>query len=222
MTTPRDILVGAFGFSSKNKPEQIESRKEELFEVVMRAMRGLYTLAAEINPEFFGKQAAVGFAAGGWTQPADAESVYYIENPAGKEVVVVPRSDLKADLARPAVWKLANMYFGAGNALDPTAGNLQFFYSRRATKPASVDTAFTAEWPTDHDGLLITETAMHLALNDGRKDEAAIIQPDRDRAAYRFVARLEHDNVNTVYSYGASRNYNVPNLIKSILAQVQT
>lgn len=222
MTTPRDILVAAFGYSSKNRPEQIESRKEELFEVVMRAMRGLYTLSAEINPEFMGKQANVGFAAGGWTQPADAEAVYYMENPAGDEVVVVPRSDRKADLARPCVWKLGRMYLSAGNALDPTAGNILFLYSQRAVKPATVDTAFDASWPTDHDGLLVTETAMHLALNDGRKDEAAFIQPDRDRAAFRFVARLEHDNVNTVYSYGASRNYNVPNLIKSILAQVQT
>lgn len=222
MTTPRDILVAAFGYSSKNKPEQIESRKDELFEVVMRAMRGLYTLAAEINPEFFGKQAVVAFAAGGWTQPADAEAVFYIENAASKEVVVVPRAQRDADKARPALYKLGNIYYPAGNTLDPTSGNLTFVYSRRATKPADVDTAFGADWPTDHDGLLITETAMHLALNDGRTAEAQVIQPDRDRAAYRFVARLEHDTLNTVYSYGATRNYNVPNLIKSILAQVQT
>lgn len=220
MTTPIDILTAAFGRSTKNRPAEIVSQQTALVEVVMRAMRGIYSFAAEINPEFFGRQEAVNFVGGGWARPALAESVFYIENPGGAEVIVVPRQQRTADLARPALWRLGGMYFSAGNALDPVAETLQFFYSKRAEKPASPSTAFDASWPTDFDGLLVDETAIYLAVRDGRLDEASAMLDGRDRNARRFAAFLSHETVNVVYQYGSTRNVNIPHLIKTLLAGV--
>lgn len=223
MTTPRDILVAAFGTSSKNRPEQITPRSDELFEVAMRAMRGIYSFGAEVNPEYFGDSEQVALTAGApgyWARPAKAESIWYIENPGGKEVIVVPRTQLTADIGRPAIYRLGRKFYSAGNPLDPTSGALRFFYSARAVKPGTVDAPFDDSWPSDFDGFLVEETAIYLALGDGRADEAALHVADRDKWAQRFAKFLEHETVNVVYAYGASRNYNVPDLIKTLLATV--
>lgn len=223
MTKPRDIILQAIGYSTKNRPGDVDAKVDELFDVQMRAMRGLYLFAARINPEFFGDSAVVAFTAGApgyWARPATALSVWRIENAVGDEVVVVPRSQLTADEGRPAVWRNGQKYFGAGNTLDPTNGTLTFFFSARPVKPASADTDFDATWPTDFDPLLVEETAMYMALQDGRADEAARIQADRDKWAMNFATFLEIEQTNVVYQYGNSRNYNLPELIQSILATV--
>lgn len=221
MSTPNEIVLAAYAFSSKNRPEQFAAKADELFDVVMRAMRGLYLFAANINPEYFGDSAAVNVTAGApnyWTRPPLAVSIWRIEDAGKNEVIVVPRSQLTADVGRPALWRNGQKYMSAGNPLDPTNGTLTFFYSKRATKPADINTAFDASWPTDFDPLLIEETAMYLALQDGRTDEAATVQPSRDKWATQFANFLEIEQVNVVYQYGNSRNYNVPALIKTILA----
>ena len=218
MTTPYDILVAAYGLSNQNQPDTIATAATELLDVVTRASRGLWAFAARINPEFFGESADVAYNPPGWARPATAELVWRIENPAGKEVVVVPRSDLKADLARPAVWTLGQIYRSAGNALDPVNGNLTFFYSLVFPKPASIDTALSALWPTQFDELLVRETAMYLALKDGRPEELQPLGTERDRWAQLFAAFLEHETANRVYRYGAARTFNVPTLIAAHLA----
>lgn len=223
MTTPRDIILQSIGFSTKNRPEDVDAKLDELFDVQMRAMKGLYLFAARINPEFFGDSLTQPYNAavpGWWNRPPNALSIWRIENSAGDEVIVVPRAQLKADVGRPAVWRNGQKYFGAGNPLDPTNGTLTFFYSARPVKPASADTAFDGTWPTDFDPLLVNETAIYMAIQDGRTDEAARIQADRDKWAMTFATFLEIEQTNVVYMYGNSRNYNLPELIQSILATV--
>lgn len=225
MSTPTDIIVAALGYNKKNDPASITTRSAEYFEVVMRAMRGLYLFAAKVNPEFFGAQAQVNFTAGApgyWARPAAAVSVWRIENSIPREVIVVPRSQLTADVGRPAVWRLGQKYYGAGNPLDPTTGSLAFFYSQRATKPATVDTAFDASWPTDFDPLMVLEAAMYLAINDERIDEATRLMHDRDQWAMQFATFLDIEQANVVYQYGSTRNYNIPDLIRTVLATVPT
>ncbi len=218
MTTPRDILIAAYGLSNQNQPETIASESTELLDVVVRAGRGLWAFAARINPEFFGATVDVPFAAPGWARPGTAELVWRIENPVGKEVVVVPRSDLKADLARPAVWTLGQIYRSAGNPLDPINGNLTFFYSQVFPKPDTLDTAISALWPTQYDQLLILEAGLYLALKDGRGDEMGSLSGQRDSWAQLFAAFLEHETTNRVYRYGSVRTFNVPALIAAHLA----
>jgi hypothetical protein len=218
VSTPRDLVIAAYGLSAQNKPDQIATAATELLDVYTRAMQGLWAFAARVNPEFFGTSADVGFSAPGWARPAAAELVWRIENPAGKEVIVVPRSDLKADLARPAVWTLGQVYRSAGNPLDPVGGNLTFFYSQVYVKPLSIDTAITALWPVQFNDLLVREIGLYLALKDGRDTELGTIGAERDRWAQLFAAFLEHETTNRVYRYGSMRVFNVPTLIAAHLA----
>lgn len=220
MSSPQDIAVAALGYSTKNKPGFITERSAELFEVTMRAMRRLYLFSTRINPEFFGTSENVNFSAGGWTRPTSALAIWRIENPGTNEVIVVPRSQLTADEGRPAVYRLGQRYFSAGNALDPVSGSLTFFYTKKPTTPGAFATAFASDWPTDFDGLLIAETALYLARQDGRTDEAATIKSERDEWAVEFANFLETEQLNVVYLYGSSKNYNVPDLIKTVLDRV--
>lgn len=219
MSSPRDIVLAALGFSGLNKPLQI-APDAEMLDVVTRAARGCWAYAARLNPEFFGAQAAVVYAGAGWARPADAELVWYIENPAGQEVIVVPRNDLQADASRPAVWSLTQVYRPIpAYAPGPVAANaLTVFYSQIFPKPATIDTPITALWPTQFDDLLVHETAMYFALKDRRADERGVIEAGRDHWAQLFAAFLEHETTPRVYRYGAPRTFNVPALIAAHLA----
>lgn len=218
MSTPTDIITAAYGRSAKNRPDEIATKATELLAVVGRAIKGIYSFAAEINPEFFGKSAVVGFTSGGWPIPADTELVFRLELDDGTEVVKVPRTQRDAETGRPAVYQLGRKLFTAGNASDPTSGNLTFIYSQHGIQPATVDTAFDASWITDFDGFLVEEVALYLIIKDGRSEEFAAVVDARDRWARRFAARLEHEFTNTVFLYGSARNINVPDLIKTYLA----
>jgi len=83
VTTPQDILNGAYAKSMKNDAGTIATESTELLEVVIRAMRGLYAFAARVNPTFFAETASVAFSSPGWARPASAESVFKIEMPSG-------------------------------------------------------------------------------------------------------------------------------------------
>ncbi|MGH3428479.1 MAG: hypothetical protein ACRDQZ_13080 [Mycobacteriales bacterium] len=218
MSTPRDLVVAAYGLSAQNKPDQIATAASELLDVYTRAMRGLWAFTARVNPEFFGESAAVGYVAPGWARPTKAELVWRIENPTGKEVVVVPRGDLAADLARPSVWTMGQIYRSAGNALDPVNGNLTFFYSLVYQKPVSLDDPITALWPAQFDDLLVREIGLYLALKDGRSDELGPVGEERDRWAQLYSTFLEHETATRVFRYGSIRVFNVPALIAAHLA----
>ena len=217
MSSPQDIAVAALAYSTKNKANFITERSQELFDQIMRSMRRLYLFSTRINPEFFGTSEAIAFSAGGWSRPTSSLAIWRIENPGTDEVIVVPRSQLKADEGRPAVYRLGQRYFSAGNTLDPVSGTLTFFYTKKPTTPSTFSTAFAADWITDFDGLLIAQTALYLARQDGRDSEAGTIQAERDEWAVEFASFLETEQLNMVYLYGSAKNYNVPDLIKTVL-----
>jgi hypothetical protein len=215
--TAEDIIIGAYGFSTKNRPDQIATKAAELLDLVGRALRGLFSVGALVNPEFYSKQANVAFAAGGWPRPADAELIWRIETPLAAEVVVVPRSDRAAEPGKPALYVLGQKFYGAGNALDPVAGNLAFFYSVIPAKPATLATVIDPLFPAHFDSLLMHEVAIYLALKDGRSEEVGGLVADRDKWLQLYVSFLEHETVNRVFRYGSTRTYNLPEL-RSLLA----
>lgn len=219
MSTPRDIVISAYGHSTKNRPGQIATIETELLGVVTRAFRGLWAFAARVNPEFFGKEVAVIPAANLWTRPADAELIWLIENPLGKEVAVVRRSDKLAESGLPSVTFFGQRFRTTGAAPGPLGTDtLTFFYSMIAPAPATIDTAFDALWPTHFDELLIRETALYLAIKDGRDEEVGGLTTERDKWAQLFAAFLEHETANVRVRYGAIRTFNVQTLISAHLA----
>ena len=58
-TTPQDILYAAYAKSTKNSPGTIATESTELLQLVIRSLRGLYALAARVNPIFFAQRTTV-------------------------------------------------------------------------------------------------------------------------------------------------------------------
>ena len=217
MSTCTDILTRAFGYSTKNKPSFLSDKADELRFVVVDAMRSLYLLSAKVNPERLSAHSNANVTSGGWTLPTAALSVFRIEDNTGKEIIVVPRSQLTADVGRGAVWTEGNRYYSAGNPLDPTSGSLTFFYTKNPDVPGDLTSALDALWPTFYDRLLALESAMYLAAQDGRADDVAALQPLRDGWATSFITWLDVANSNVVRLYGNTRNINIPDLIRTNL-----
>lgn len=211
-TTVQEILTAAYARSTKNRPGTIATEATELLKLVGRALRGLFAVGAVVNPEFFGKSVAVPFAAPGWKRPEDAESVFYIENPAGAEVIVVPFRDRKADEGKPALYRFAQVFRSAGNALDPVAGDLTFYYSKRADLPAALNTVLDALWVECYNDLLIDEVAVYLALKDGRLDEVQELKSERDAGLSQFASFLQHETANESRRFGSVRQFNIDTL----------
>ena len=210
-TTPRDIIVSAYAKSMKNKPGTIATESTELLQLVIRALRGLYSVAARVNPTFFAESADVTLGSSVWARPETSESIYRIERVsgttggtgnAGDEVVVVPFDDKKAEEGLNAVYEFGQKFYSAGNSLDPTGGDLKFYYSKRPTDPATLDTALDALWQESYDELLILETAIYLAMKDTRAEEVKDLKGERDVWASLFIAFLEHCTANERRRFG--------------------
>lgn len=219
-TTVQQIVLGAYAKSAKNRPLSIATDATELVEVVTRAIRGLYSYAARVNPLFFAQAADVGFLSGGWLRPANAESLFWIERVSdGAEVVVVPFDDRKAEPSKPAVYELGQVFQPAGNPGDPST-MLRFFFSRRPVSLTSLADTLDPSWPETFNELLMDEVAIYLALKDGRMDEVATLRPLRDAWADLFSAFLEHATVNERRRFGQVRRFNSNALVplKAILA----
>lgn len=200
--TPREYLQAAYAKSSKNQPTEIGTEATELLKVVIRAVRGLFAVAARINPTFFATQEQVAEAGGTWPRPTTAESVWRIETAAAAHVKIVPFDDRTLAGTAPAVYRFGGVYRAAGT---PPAGTLEFFYSRRPSDPADLDTAIDAQWPDAYDELLVLEVALYLALKDGREEEIAGLRGDRDRWLALYLAFLEHETIGELRRYESPR-----------------
>lgn len=209
-TTARAILQAAYSRSRKNIPGTIGTEGTELLYAIARAMRGLYSIAARINPVIFGEQRTVAMVDGFWARPEDSETVYRIESTDGAEIGIVPFDDrtLLAGM-QPAIYQMGPRYYPAGNAGDPVSGSLRFFFSHRPAVPATLDDPLDPTWIESYNQLLANEIAVYLAIKDNRLDEAAVLKEERDNWLRLFVAFLEHETV------GESRRFNQPWLTNS-------
>ena len=210
-TTPREIFESAYAKSKKNQPGTIATETTELLQLVIRSVRGLYAVGARVNPIFFAETNDITLGSGVWARPETAESIYRIERVAGTtggtgsaedEVAVVPIDDKTAEKGMNAIYEFGQKFYTAGNTPDPTGGDLKFFYSKRPTDPADVDTAIDALWQESYNELLILETAIYLAIKDGRESEVKNLRVERDQWATLFIAFLEHATANKRQRFG--------------------
>jgi len=219
-TTPADIIFAARNTSIKNRAA-LATDATELLQKVIRALRGLYAVAARVNPTFFAEQATVAFASG-WPRPQTAESVYRLERNAnttggsgasGSEVVVVPFDDRGAELGTGAVYAFGQVYRSAGNAKDPTGGELVLFCARRPTDPADLNATLDSQWQEDFNELLIVELALYLAGKDARGDDIARLLADRLSWLNLYIGFLQHETANLRRRYGHQTVVNVNTLL---------
>lgn len=205
MATPREILIAAHAKSSKNNPGKIATQETELLEVFKRAFRGLWTVGVRVNPEFFGDQDTVAPSNGTWARPADAMLIFFVEKGTGEEVDVIPLEERNSNpTGTPSIYRLGQVYRPAGT--DPGPGDsLVFFFGRRPTMPADLDTAIDSAWPEDYNELLVNECAIYLAIKDGRAEEIEGLIAARDHWLALFVSFLETETVNVVGRFNRTR-----------------
>jgi hypothetical protein len=211
--TPQEVLNAAYAKSEKNQPGRIAEEATELLGVVNRAVRSLFMMAARLNPFFYMVSANVVYS-GGWARPTAADLIYRIEFTSGGAVVVtVPLDDKVAALANPAVYRLGQVYEGAGNSGDPTNEDLTFYYTKVPTdaanlSPATIDTMY----PDAYKELPVLVVAIYLALKDGRVNEIPALRSELDTWVALYSAFLEHETTDVRNRWGPPRTFNVPSI----------
>ena len=209
-TTPREIIEAAYAKSLKNQPGAIASDAELLGQVI-RVTRKYYAGAARINPWFFGESASVAWDGTTWPRPDTAEAVFRLEQ-SGVEVVVVPSDDRAAEATSPSVSRLGQAYYPAGNATDPAASPVDFFYSRRPTDPASLDATIDSSWPEQFNELLILDIAVYLAVKDGQQEDLMNYGPQLQEWQMLYRMFLEHETSNERRRTGQRQRFNTAEL----------
>lgn len=186
MTTPQELITDALGRSASNRADVLLLGAELLRELA-RVLAELSILAAAKDPTVFGQIDAVSFVPdvnlGGWPRPTTVVTVYRIEatpttvaTPAiasGTEITVIPFHDRRLADGDPAVYRFGQAYRSAGNAVDPTGGQLLLFSAGLLSAPGSLTAPLDPRWPTAFNMLLILALARFLAAKDGRTDEAS-------------------------------------------------
>lgn len=204
--TPREILAAAYSRSKRNKGASDIDEPTEGLRVVQYALDRLYTLTARVNPEYFLTDLVVSVNAGKWALPTKVESILRVERALDKiEVFVVPFDDRKLyDGIAPAVYFSGRGYKGAGNPLDPTIEDLNFFYAPGAPV-VTIDGAIPeTQWPAQHNDLLVDEAAVYLSLKDVRiGEDLPILKGERNNKAVLYIAHLEHVNRTQARRVGA-------------------
>lgn len=216
ITTAQDIIEAAYAKSAKNRPGTIANESVELVGLVNRAMQGLYSFAARINPTFFAEEQLLDPTASGWPRPGAAEMVYRIEKTDGAEVKVVPFNDRRIAHPKPAVYAFAQHYRSAGNANDPTSEQLRFFYGRAPNPVANIPDPLDGQWQERFNELLVLEVAIYLGIKDaqaGREAEVAHHKEERDRWAILFASFLEHETVGAMSARGHVQKFNTQSLV---------
>ena len=214
--TPDEIFTAAYAKSRKNQPG-ITATPTELLSTFNRVWPVFWTIAARVNPTFYGRTILVPYnvVLGGWPRPDDAESIFLIEEDA-EDIAIVPFDERDADPMNPAVYEWGQVFFSAGNPLDPqgtesiaesVAEGLDFWYSRKAPLPAAADEELSVLFPSNFFELLVLELAMVLANKDERYEEVASLRPDRDAWLRLYVAHLEHATTGVRRSTGTAQRF---------------
>ena len=213
MSKPEDIFTAAYAKSRKNQPG-ITATAAELLSTFIRVYPLFWTIGARVNPTFFGKREAVlfdGLVTNGWPRPTDAEAVYRIEDSLQTKLAIVPFDERDADPFTAAVYEWGQVFYSAGNSLDPEEESgvteLTFWYSKKPDIPAAADEDLEALWPTSFDELLVLELAIILSLKDDRNAEVLELRQDRDAWLRRFIAHLEHATVGVTRSTGSAQRF---------------
>lgn len=209
-TTVDDIVLAAMGKSAKNRADSLANKANELLGVVYRSLCFYFSHATEVDPAFFGDQAPVTINNGVWAYPEAAEAIYRIEKPDGSEVVVVPFTDKTAEPSMPAIYRLGRGFKSAGNVGDPVAGDLIFYYGKRADRPANTGSTLDPLWVEAYNELPITDVALYLAKKDGRLDEIGALKDERAEWLKLFEDFVEHNTLVEVRRFGNDRKFNSP------------
>lgn len=211
--TPQDLFDVAYAKSVKFQPGKTVAEDTEGLSVANRVVRTFFQIAARVNPTFFGVIESINYASPGWARPALAESIYRLEELDGTEVVVVPFDQRDVEDGKPAVFRFGQVFRTAGNALDPTDGALNFYYSKLPTDATQYTGTLDPMWPDSYAELAALEIACYMAAKERDQEELAYFVSQRDAWLRLYLAFLEHETANEREGYGALRPFNTGSLV---------
>lgn len=211
-TTPQDILEAAYATSSKNQPGLIADEPSELLAVVNRKLKAIYTLSIGVDPTYFGVSSALTEASATWPEPEDAGAIFYLEQLSDSaEVVIVPVEEKDAEDEKLSVYSLGRTLIGAG--VNDPASTLTAYYTKEAEEAADLVSALDQTWDEAHNEFLIAEVALFLAVKDGREEEYAGLELDRNLTLNRFLAKLERHYANVRSRFGPRKEIIAQSLV---------
>lgn len=197
MSTGTDIIVAALARSAKNQSDDLATRGTELLALLNRSLRGCYSVAARVNPEYIGAIVPVTGVAGVYARPPRCEMVWWIETAARVAVNVVPPAERDAGAGRPSVYRIGQSYISVGGTGDPgPTDTLSFYIAQRPLPLAALSDPLPTSWDTSYDDLLICDLALYLAVKDSRMDEMAPLRAERTSWLQLFVNFLVHETSN--------------------------
>lgn len=201
-TTLKQLIEAAYSRSTFNDPDKLATDKE-LAGVIDRRFKEVYSIAAGINPYYFGTTADVVGVAGVWDRPTAAELVAHIEKTDGTEVAVVPFEDKGAELP-PAVYSFGRKYYRTADssATLTATDTLRFFYSKRPATMSAATDQLDAEWPEQFNDLIVLHVARYLAVKDQRVEEVQLFESELQSLLQSFQRHLMHENYAMVARYG--------------------
>jgi hypothetical protein len=210
-TTVDELIEAAYAKSTKNKAGTIATDAVELLGVANRALRKYFSRIARANPVLIGDIETVSFAAGGWARPADKQSILRLEiNGTGEEVHVVPFDDRQAEEELPSVYRLGRTYYSAGNANDPTSGDIDFWCAAFPSQASATTQTIDSLWPEEFNECLIHEVAIYLATKDGRADELTGLMAERDEWEELLLEFCEHETANERRRFDLLNKFQTP------------
>jgi len=190
-TTVREIIEAAFQRSDFN--DRALATDPELIGVLNRALRQVYTSAALVNPAYFGEVEEVGRVAQGWPRPLDAIMVNTIYMPDGERVAIVSHKERDVEIP-PRVFEWGAYFATVGKPGDPENELLTVYYSRSHPhlNPVLSPGSQTLEprWPEEHNPILISQLARHIAWKDGREGEVAMLDAEASGLMEGFTSYL--------------------------------
>lgn len=215
-TTVQDILDQSYATSKANVPMAAASESGELRILVGRTLRRLYSIAARVNPAYFGDIVSMQHnGTTGWPRPQGAEAVFMLKNHADNSpIVVVDWTNPKAEYGKPCVLPYGQIYRPAGNASDPaTTVVIDAYYSISPAIPTLLTSILHDTWDMQHDDFLVQAVGYYLAKKDKRMDEIPLYQKELTENLTLFVAHLEHADVGIVKSHSQMIRFNSPSLV---------
>lgn len=207
MATVADIIDGGFAKSSAARPETM-TEEAELVELVDDLLQEAFQELARVNPYVLGDIMTIEFDGTGWPKPVSClrgirlkASAATVATPAiavGGAINIVPDDDPLVCEGAPSVVEFGQRYVPAGQAMDPAAGELTFYFVRMPTAPADFDATIDALFPPQGYNYLKFGVAEYLADKDKRTEDQARFEGKKTQALARLLRWAEAQTYDVV------------------------
>lgn len=211
MATGQEVFDAARLLNRKTQEDAlVSSVGTEVVNAINRSLRGIYQVAARVNPSYYGKTSSASESSGTWSKPSDLELLYLVRDASGNEVFVTDPRDPLPDPEVPCVQKWGASFTRPAGASIPT-GSLTLYYSRRPSELSAL--AGTVDLEDQFVSLLVYDIGAWIAHKDERFDELPVLQGDLEKYLRLFVSSLEHEIADLTRNVGQTARFDSPSLV---------